>query len=146
MASKATTALYAVPVVERREYARTYYITARDAIAARALAESGESEAETGEDRFEVTGREGEEAMPVRPAPSGAQCGATNGVGICTRPKHWDEFHVAHVDGSVWKSWTETPVAPMAEDRRDWQYEVRNGDTVLGLAEWLEHRTEASDG
>jgi len=31
-----------------------------------------------------------------------------------------------------------------AVDVRDWQYEVANGDTRLGLAEWLEHRAEAT--
>ena len=29
------------------------------------------------------------------------------------------------------------------DDVRDWQYEVANGDTVLGFMEWLEHREEA---
>lgn len=29
------------------------------------------------------------------------------------------------------------------DDTRDWRWEVGNGDTVLGLAEWLEHRAEA---
>lgn len=28
--------------------------------------------------------------------------------------------------------------------REDWQYEVQNGDTVLGFAEWCEHQIEAS--
>jgi len=27
----------------------------------------------------------------------------------------------------------------------DWQYEVRNGDTTLGYAEWMGHRLEADD-
>ena len=27
----------------------------------------------------------------------------------------------------------------------DWRYEVANGDTKLGYAEWLEHRREAED-
>lgn len=27
-------------------------------------------------------------------------------------------------------------------DRKDWEYEVANGDTVLGFDEWLEHRDE----
>jgi hypothetical protein len=31
------------------------------------------------------------------------------------------------------------------EDREDWQYEVANGDTVLGLAEWIEHKREAGE-
>ncbi len=25
----------------------------------------------------------------------------------------------------------------------DWRYEVANGDTVLGLAEWIQHKHEA---
>ncbi|MCD6056507.1 MAG: hypothetical protein K0Q89_37 [Thermomicrobiales bacterium] len=25
----------------------------------------------------------------------------------------------------------------------DWQYEVANGDTVLGYTEWVEHKLEA---
>lgn len=29
------------------------------------------------------------------------------------------------------------------EDIRDWQYEVANGDTVLGFMDWLKHREEA---
>lgn len=29
--------------------------------------------------------------------------------------------------------------------RSDWQYEVSNGDTKLGYAEWLEHKLEAED-
>jgi hypothetical protein len=28
------------------------------------------------------------------------------------------------------------------DDRNDWQYEVANGDTVLGFAEWLEHKQD----
>lgn len=28
-------------------------------------------------------------------------------------------------------------------DKQDWQYEVANGDTVLGFEEWKEHRKEA---
>ena len=34
------------------------------------------------------------------------------------------------------------PVYTMA----DWQHEVANGDTVLGYAEWLEHKHEADKG
>ena len=30
-------------------------------------------------------------------------------------------------------------------DRKDWEYEVANGDTVLGFDEWLDHRAEAED-
>lgn len=26
---------------------------------------------------------------------------------------------------------------------KDWQWEVANGDTVLGLVEWIEHRKES---
>lgn len=26
--------------------------------------------------------------------------------------------------------------------KEDWQYEVANGDTVLGFAEWLQHKEE----
>ena len=33
-----------------------------------------------------------------------------------------------------------TPDTPVVED---WQYEVANGDTVLGYAEWCEHQREA---
>ena len=33
-----------------------------------------------------------------------------------------------------------------ATDKKDWQYEVANGDTVLGFAEWLEHRAESQFG
>jgi hypothetical protein len=29
------------------------------------------------------------------------------------------------------------------DDLNDWQYEVENGDTVLGFAEWLEHKKES---
>lgn len=32
------------------------------------------------------------------------------------------------------------------ELHRDWQYEVANGDTVLGFVEWLEHWIEANEG
>jgi hypothetical protein len=28
---------------------------------------------------------------------------------------------------------------------RDWQYEVANGDTVLGLVEWRKHKQESED-
>jgi len=28
--------------------------------------------------------------------------------------------------------------------KEDWQYEVANGDTVLGYAEWVEHRKESN--
>jgi hypothetical protein len=27
--------------------------------------------------------------------------------------------------------------------KSDWQYEVKNGDTVLGYKEWVEHRIES---
>jgi hypothetical protein len=27
--------------------------------------------------------------------------------------------------------------------KEDWLYEVRNGDTVLGYKEWVEHRIES---
>lgn len=27
--------------------------------------------------------------------------------------------------------------------KSDWQYEVANGDTLLGYKEWLEHKAEA---
>lgn len=30
------------------------------------------------------------------------------------------------------------------DEERDWRYEVANGDTVLGLAEWSEHQVEAA--
>jgi hypothetical protein len=38
---------------------------------------------------------------------------------------------------------TQRPLTQAEEDRQDWQYEVANGDTVLGLAEWIEHQDEA---
>lgn len=28
---------------------------------------------------------------------------------------------------------------------KDWQYEVANGDTLLGYAEWVKHQTEAEE-
>ena len=28
----------------------------------------------------------------------------------------------------------------------DWQYEVANGDTLLGYYEWVEHRKESEKG
>jgi hypothetical protein len=28
----------------------------------------------------------------------------------------------------------------------DWRYEVSNGDTVLGLREWIAHRHQPDDG
>jgi len=40
-----------------------------------------------------------------------------------------------------WKEhgvWAEYPGYP----RADWQYEVANGDTVLGYWEWIEHKME----
>lgn len=30
-------------------------------------------------------------------------------------------------------------------DRKDWEYEVANGDTVLGFDEWTEHRAEVEE-
>ena len=32
-----------------------------------------------------------------------------------------------------------------ADTLSDWQYEVANGDTVLGLADWVAHRNEVSE-
>jgi len=31
------------------------------------------------------------------------------------------------------------------DDRNDWQYEVANGDTVLGFQEWMEHKQETDE-
>lgn len=37
-----------------------------------------------------------------------------------------------------WKSDETYPIT-------DWQYEVANGDTVLGYRDWLDHQREAAD-
>ena len=43
----------------------------------------------------------------------------------------------------------EGPRDPWGDDekypRKDWQYEVANGDTALGYLEWLDHKRDAEE-
>lgn len=41
------------------------------------------------------------------------------------------------------RTWPEN--AQERNDFSDWQYEVTNGDTVLGFRDWIMHRDEAED-
>lgn len=34
----------------------------------------------------------------------------------------------------------------MLADRKNWQYEVANGDTVLGFEDWKDHKRESEEG
>src|ERR1700691_5628722 len=47
-------------------------------------------------------------------------------------------------DGSTINTHRSNSEATTLKQRSDWQYEVANGDTVLGYAEWVQHQQEAN--
>lgn len=60
--------------------------------------------------------------------------------------KHWTlTFELPAPEPHTHASRAEERVceAQAEDDRHDWQNDVANGDTVLGLAEWIEHKREA---
>jgi hypothetical protein len=41
--------------------------------------------------------------------------------------------------------WNETVSDKPKDAMQDWKYEVENGDTVLGYAEWVSHKEEEDE-
>ena len=69
--------------------------------------------------------------------------------GFTVKHNHWDrEFRVNVIGGTEATAYytddrQDAVDTGIAMRRHSWQYEVANGDTVLGFAEWIEHQKEA---